>query len=450
MYKRAKETDSQCLDLVSDIPSAKDLAAIIGVAKESVVIALQVAGFLGGPEMMDGKIGDGMLVITELNGRKRLHFLMHEMSASIQSNEYYKENLNDKAETFPNGGSITTHFYDMRARYAYKSEHRIEGGYMVDGTYVEFLGSRAEWQDTGKVSKLFTGSQFENTREVIEGRMEEKKVDAPAAPPPPPPPLQEVEEVEYEYTGGCCGCGKKKRPKKKPEAAPPPPPKPIPAPQKEKAKPPVGQYAKKENVSDKGDNVSNEDEITPTLERYLTKYAEAIQEVRGFHPTQYTDSVDGKMATATLLKKLHTVNLVYDVFDEVAKSEEPQRRMMTVVCDPFKSPFEDIIKFTTNIQVRSRRPSSYAAHSCRCRWAVVWPALTCACSVRPIIPISPICTCMPLVPLACSPLSSTSSTRRRRRRRPRKSRQRRMRSRLTRRRGRESTPRSREWSSKSR
>ena len=321
MYKRAKEADSQCLGLMSYVPSAKDLAAAIGLAHEKVIMNLQVAGFIGGPEQMDGKVGDGVLVITELNGHKRLHFLMNEFSASMESNEFFTETLKDRKEKFPDGAFNNSYFYDMRARYTFKSEHSVEGGYMVDGTYVEFYASEAKWQDVGKVSKLFTGSQYENKAESTDGPKE------PAA-------LSPVEEVGG---GGCCGCCGGSKPKPKP-----PPPK------KEEVK--KGEYSLTEKNTVKGDNVTNKDEITAALEKYLTQYAEALTEDRGLHPTQYTDSVDGETTTAMYLKKLHTVELKYTMYDEKTEDSEPEDRTMTIVCNPFKSPFEDIINFTNLIQ----------------------------------------------------------------------------------------------------
>ena len=255
LYQRAKETDSQCLELMQYIPSARDLAANIGVAKETVVTSLQVAGFLGAPGMMDGSIGDGMLVITELNGRHRLHFIIHQKSASMQSKEHFSEKVRkseyaekrreqtSKKETVSDGFSASSSLYDLRARYAYRSQHSVEGGYMVDGTYVEFLAAHAEWQDTGKVSKLFTGSQYESN-------------DSSYRPPTPPPKEPCCPKLN------CLKCPKLdclKCPK-------------LDCFKCSCCETPVVEVTSefKNKESDKGNTAGNFDEVKPELERYLT------------------------------------------------------------------------------------------------------------------------------------------------------------------------------------
>ena len=100
--------------MLSYIPSALDLAASIGVANEEVVTTLQVAAFRGGPELMDGKVGDGVLVMTKIGGKLRLHFMMHQASATMTAKEHFDEKLSDSTVTDAAGGKVKKHQYSLQ------------------------------------------------------------------------------------------------------------------------------------------------------------------------------------------------------------------------------------------------------------------------------------------------------------------------------------------------
>ena len=104
VYSRVVQKDVQCSDMLSYLPGTATLGGLFGqfeksnikaTEEEEEVVSLKVVGFVGGPESVRGKVGDGSLVVTRVgkgkDAKHRIHFVMQSHSAIYAAKNHSQE-----------------------------------------------------------------------------------------------------------------------------------------------------------------------------------------------------------------------------------------------------------------------------------------------------------------------------------------------------------------------
>jgi len=143
--------------------------------KEKILFSLPCVGFLGGPEHMEGKLGRGNLMLTEVlpnesvdgkgkpePSRYRMHYLVQSPSAKFN----YKENVKRDTQTFSSKDSSATKEVD-EVLALYRNEHEMHGLYTIMNVDGEYFHAHSEWVGTAKLSSLFDAKKVTERKEQV-------------------------------------------------------------------------------------------------------------------------------------------------------------------------------------------------------------------------------------------------------------------------------------------